>query len=60
MKQLQLGLRVCSHLASAFAFIGSFGLSTKEPIQSYFVRRCWHLCTVLLATGLDIETLYLV
>ena len=38
---------------------GSFGLSTKEPIQSCFVRRWrrrhWHLCTPLLATGLNIK-----
>ena len=46
---------------------GSFGLSTKEPIQSCFVRHCqgWcqcghqcHLCTVLLATWSDKETSY--
>ena len=44
----------------------SFGLSTKEPIQSCFVHpsrcqcHCCCLCTGLLTTWLDIKTSYLV
>ena len=38
------------------------GLNAKETIQSCFVRRCRHrhVCTPHLATGLNIETSYLV